>query len=240
MQVTTTVNTDAGVEGSLRQTLSVPLSMVPRGVPEDDTSSEGATASGLKEALSTPLVAFPESIIPKEEKQIVEVPSIGELEVGVVPSVQLPPEEIEKPIQKDTPSDSDRAQASGATTADAFDSKSTVTIDSGSGKVIDPIDPNETIVEVEMAEEETPPPPVTIFQLLCRKRYLFETITPLNQVPSEEDILDRFSIIDLWARRLFPSTFFILFIVYWVLFNYYITDEFPHVEKEPSDGLVVV
>ena len=100
-----------------------------------------------------------------------------------------------------------------------------------------------TIIKVEGEEPPPPPPPakkhiITIWQLLARKKYLMKHMTADFELPNEEDLLDRFSVIDLYARRIFPSFFFILFTIYWVLFNYYITDEFPHKPRIPSDGLV--
>lgn len=103
--------------------------------------------------------------------------------------------------------------------------------------------PEGVIVKVEGAGDQPPPPPaqkhtVTVWQLLIKKKYLMKHMTPTSELPGEEDLLDRFSIIDLYSRRIFPSFFFILFTIYWVLFNYYITDEFPHEPRIPSDGLV--
>ncbi|KAK3860186.1 hypothetical protein Pcinc_033749 [Petrolisthes cinctipes] len=89
-------------------------------------------------------------------------------------------------------------------------------------------------VDIQSEDEETPPmpPPFTVWQILTRKRKLMSEMTVSNTIPTEEDLLDRFSVIDLYARRLFPSSFFILFTIYWILFNYYITDEFPHEKKK--------
>lgn len=104
--------------------------------------------------------------------------------------------------------------------------------------------PEGTVVKMETGGDQPPPPPpaqkhtVTVWQLLIKKKYLMKHMTPTFELPGEEDLLDRFSVIDLYSRRIFPSFFFILFTIYWVLFNYYITDEFPHEPRIPSDGLV--
>ncbi|XP_067012120.2 gamma-aminobutyric acid receptor subunit alpha-6 [Anabrus simplex] len=54
--------------------------------------------------------------------------------------------------------------------------------------------------------------------------------------PSEQEVTEqilsdeapnKFSRIDIEARKYFPMTFFILFAMYWILYLYYITDEFP-------------
>lgn len=100
-----------------------------------------------------------------------------------------------------------------------------------------------TVIKVEDAEEPPPPPSpkteyITVWQLLVRKKYLMKHMRSDFELPIEEELIDRFAIIDFYARRIFPSLFFILFTIYWVLFNYYITDEFPSEGKEPSDGLV--
>uniref|UniRef100_A0A6A7G5N9 Gamma-aminobutyric acid receptor subunit alpha-6 n=1 Tax=Hirondellea gigas TaxID=1518452 RepID=A0A6A7G5N9_9CRUS len=102
--------------------------------------------------------------------------------------------------------------------------------------------PSGTLIKVE-GDEDPPPPPakrhtVTIWQLLIRKRYLMRKMTPDFELPNEEDLLDRFNIIDIYARRIFPTFFFAIFSIYWILFNYYISDEFPHEPRIPSDGLV--
>ncbi|XP_066952706.1 gamma-aminobutyric acid receptor subunit alpha-6-like isoform X3 [Macrobrachium rosenbergii] len=101
-----------------------------------------------------------------------------------------------------------------------------------------------TVIKVDIQPDDEqpppPPPPFTVWQMLTRKRKIMSEMTPSNTVLSEEDVLERFSIIDLYARRIFPTAFFILFTIYWVMFNYYITDEFPHESKVPSDGLIVV
>ena len=268
MQVTTTVQeAGQGVEHSLRQTLKLPLSVVHLDLPEADaTSTEEVNATtGLKEVLKLPLVVVPESVplsdtqegaqksdasvgagslASPEESYKLQVPCIGELEVGVVPSVQEQQDVLQVGVvpsvqgePDETKGDVRQRQGSLSSTAAPVNIQGQVPpgdADEDAGKT------NDTRVHVELPEDEPPPPPVTIFQLLCRKKYLIRTLTPFNPIPSEEDVLDRFSVIDLWARRLFPTTFFILFTIYWILFNYYITDEFPHEDKEPSDGLVVV
>ena len=104
--------------------------------------------------------------------------------------------------------------------------------------------PEGAVIKVDGDDEPPPPPPkkpedITIWQLLLRKEYLMKSMTADFELPNEEDLLDRFSIIDLYSRRVFPSFFFLLFTIYWVLFNYYIADEFEKEEtRVVSDGLV--
>ncbi|XP_047737312.1 uncharacterized protein LOC108673826 isoform X2 [Hyalella azteca] len=104
-----------------------------------------------------------------------------------------------------------------------------------------PSTPVGTVIKIE-SDPPPPPPPVkqtiTVWQLLVRKKMLMKNMTPACELPCEEDLLDRFSVIDLYSRRIFPTLFFILFSIYWILFNYYITDEFPGEKMEAPDGLV--
>ncbi|XP_076042746.1 uncharacterized protein LOC143026366 isoform X3 [Oratosquilla oratoria] len=93
-------------------------------------------------------------------------------------------------------------------------------------------------VDLDTDEESPPPPPYTVWQILTSKSRLMAEMSPRNTIPSEDDLLERFSIIDLYARRIFPATFFFLFTTYWILFNYYITDEFPTDHKENKHGFV--
>ena len=100
------------------------------------------------------------------------------------------------------------------------------------------------VVRVDSDDEPPPPPPpppkrdVTVWQLLIKKRYLMKHMTSNFELPSEEDLLDRFQLIDIYSRRIFPTLFFVLFTIYWVLFNYYIEDKFETPEKEIVDGLI--
>lgn len=115
---------------------------------------------------------------------------------------------------------------------------------SGAGALAAAGAPSGTVIRMEDAAAPPPPPPpikqtITVWQLLARKKYLMKRMTATSELPLEEDLLDRFSIIDLYSRRIFPTLFFILFSIYWILFNYYITDEFPSEKTEEiTDGLV--
>ncbi|XP_045584119.1 gamma-aminobutyric acid receptor subunit alpha-6 isoform X1 [Procambarus clarkii] len=254
MLVTTTVRDEGGVDigASLRDTLKVPLSVVPLSVqPIEEEVQVVDTQSPLKEALKLPLAVVPVSLqaIKKEEQEglrariITKSPELRESDVdsggngsGIDTSVVSG--EMDPILAKrDTHlsgSDSGSATSRGSIFKFKKESSEQKTQDSESDL---------TVIKVDIQSEDespSPPPPFTVWQILTKKRKLMSEMSPGNTVPSEEDLLDRFSIIDLYARRFFPSTFFILFTIYWVLFNYYITDEFPEEDRLPSDGLVVV
>ncbi|XP_050700490.1 gamma-aminobutyric acid receptor subunit alpha-6-like isoform X3 [Eriocheir sinensis] len=274
MMVTTTVREDGGVGigASLKETLRVPLSVVPLSVRpiEEGEASEAGTPdrqATLKEALRLPLALVPETLgamkkmemegaAKKEEKEEVvrlrsaavspvrqegeEDSGSGGVDTSVV-SGEIDPmlgsgrvsREGVLPLSR---SDSGSITSKGSLFKFKKDSKLKKDKSQDSESDLTVIK-----VEIQSEDEDTtalqpPPPPYTIWQMLMRKKKLISEMSLANNIPSEEDVLDRFSIIDLYARRLFPSSFFILFTIYWVLFNYYITDEFPH-EDGPVESL---
>jgi len=108
-----------------------------------------------------------------------------------------------------------------------------------------PEPPPEKVIATSGGDGEDPDKPkvkkqiITIWQLLVRKKYLMRNIHPDMELPLEEDLLDRFSIIDYYSRRIFPTFFTIIFTIYWILFNYYISDRFPsEVYTSPPNGLI--
>ena len=90
-------------------------------------------------------------------------------------------------------------------------------------------------------DEDKGPPKleITPWRLIAMKKFLKANLKEDTELPSEEDLLDKFNMIDIYSRIIFPSFFWVLFTIYWVLFNYYIEDEFPGTKKPPSDGLVI-
>lgn len=280
MLVTTTVKEDGvGIGSSLRETLKVPLTVVPLGVSAIDEEQEGEgkqadsptsskageaspldTKSPLKEALKLPLSVVPGSL--EVVRQSAEGDGDGLRARGVSKREADDPDSGAEGDRSVVSAEADTAAvaaAAGGRLAEGWvsasdsgsvSSKSSLfrlrkdapaaakkeRLDSESDLTVIKVD-----IQADEEEEEPPPPrPYTVWQILTWKRKLMAEMSPANVIPSEEDVLDRFSVIDLYARRIFPSAFFILFTVYWVMFNYYITDEFPHESKEPSDGLVVV
>ncbi|XP_037805179.1 gamma-aminobutyric acid receptor subunit alpha-1-like isoform X2 [Penaeus monodon] len=279
MMVTTTVKEDGvDIGSSLRETLKVPLTVVPLGVsaideeqedeggakqagsPTSSRAGDGSpldTKSPLKEALKLPLSVVPGSLEAVREggegdsdglrarnvsaaKREGEDPDSGaegdrsvvSAEADAAPAVRPGEGWVSASDSCSVSSKSSlfrlRKDASAAAKKERLDSESDLTV-------------IKVDIQADEEEEEPPPPrPYTVWQILTWKRKLMAEMSPANVIPSEEDVLDRFSVIDLYARRIFPTAFFILFTVYWVMFNYYITDEFPHETKEPSDGLVVV
>lgn len=269
MKVTTTVREDGGVDigASLKETLRVPLSVVPlsvRPIEEGEASEAGTpdTQATLKEALKLPLTLAPETMGAMKK---VESPTRSEevvrLRSGAASPVRQEGEEDSGSGGVDTSVVSGeidpmlggvRAAREGAVPLSGSDSGSITSKGSlfkykkDSKLKRDKSQESEsdlTVIKVEIQSEDEdttglqpPPPPYTIWQMLMRKKKLISEMSLANNIPTEEDVLDRFSIIDLYARRLFPSSFFILFTIYWVLFNYYITDEFPH-EDGPKESL---
>lgn len=274
MLVTTTVKEDGvDIGSSLRETLKVPLTVVPLGVsaideeqedeggarqagsPTSSRAGDGSpldTKSPLKEALKLPLSVVPGSL------EAVKEGGEGEGDGLRARNVAAAKREGEDP---DSGAEGDRSVVSAeagrpgegwvsASDSGSVSSKSSLfrlRKDASAAAKKERLDSESdlTVIKVDIQadeEEEAPPPPrpYTVWQILTWKRKLMAEMSPANVIPSEEDVLDRFSVIDLYARRIFPTAFFILFTVYWVMFNYYITDEFPHETKEPSDGLVVV
>ena len=53
----------------------------------------------------------------------------------------------------------------------------------------------------------------------------FEYVMTKLERLTEKDLQDRFSVVDIYARMVFPVMFGALNAVYWVLYLYYITDE---------------
>ena len=53
----------------------------------------------------------------------------------------------------------------------------------------------------------------------------FEYVMTKLERLTEKDLQDRFSVVDIYARMVFPVLFGALNAVYWVLYLYYITDE---------------
>lgn len=277
MMVTTTVREDGGVGigASLKETLRVPLSVVPLSVRpiEEGEGSEAGTPdrqATLKEALRLPLALVPETIdamkkleeegaAKKEEKEVKEevvrlrsaaaspVRQEGEEDSGSggvdtsVVSGEVDPMLGSGRLSRESVLPLSRSDSGSITSKGSFfkfkkDSKLKKDKSQESESDLTVIK-----VEIQSEDEDTtalppPPPPYTIWQMLMRKKKLISEMSLANNIPSEEDVLDRFSIIDLYARRLFPTSFFILFTIYWVLFNYYITDEFPH-EDGPVPSL---
>ncbi|KAK8733521.1 hypothetical protein OTU49_006340 [Cherax quadricarinatus] len=254
MLVTTMVREDGGVDigTSLRDTLKVPLSVVPLSVqPIDSETLVVDTQSPLKEALKLPLAVVPGSLEALQKREVQEglrsrlATSSPEKEEesggdgsGIDTSV-VSGETDPAVVRRETRlsgSDSGSATSRGSIFKFAKDSKEKREKSQDSESDL-------TVIKVDIQSEDeppTPPPPFTVWQILTQKRKLMTEMSPSNIVPTEEDLLDRFSIIDLYARRFFPTTFFILFTIYWILFNYYITDEFPEETRVPTDGLVVV
>lgn len=273
MMVTTTVKEDGGIDigSSLRDTMKVPLSVVPLSVkPIEEEEEEIDTQATLREALKIPLAAVvPESVYaahegeitrrsrplderhyeadedgarlrsattsPLKESAVDDEEDSGGDGSGIDTSVVSG--EIDPMLSRRggeahlSGSDSGSVTSKGSLFKFKKDSKTKKesTKDSESDLTVIKVD-------IQSEDEETPPlpPPFTVWQILTRKRKLMSEMTVSNTIPTEEDLLDRFSVIDIYARRLFPSSFFILFTIYWILFNYYITDEFPH-EKSHRD-----
>ncbi|CAL4124288.1 unnamed protein product, partial [Meganyctiphanes norvegica] len=234
MLVTTTITEeDINVHGSLKDALKIPLTVVPLSIPtidegEDETvvSAQAEVDAGLREALRLQLSVVPESVDAVQEED------------------KSPSSEEDK--QKDGDEGAKDKDGTGGSAI------TEVGTDPAAGSEDGALDQTGgtsdlTVISVDLEEEEDeesepppPPPPFTVWQILTRKRHIMKHMTLANSVPTEDELLDSFSIIDVWARRLFPSSFFILFTTYWIMFNYYITDEFPNEGKQPADGLIVV
>lgn len=283
MMVTTTVTEDGAVDigASLRDTLRVPLSVVPLSVrpiaeSEQAEAETPDTQTSLKEALKLPLALVPETLTAMKEKEEEEEASKEEEGASKREEEKANKQEevvrlrsaAASPVRQEGEEDSGsggmdasvvsgeidpmlgggRAGREGAVPLSGSDSASVTSKGSlfkfkkDSKLKKDKSQDSEsdlTVIKVEIQSEDEdttalqpPKPPYTIWQMLMRRKKLISEMSLANNVPSEEDVLERFSIIDLYARRLFPSSFFILFTIYWVLFNYYITDEFPHEEVE--------
>ncbi|XP_042217620.1 gamma-aminobutyric acid receptor subunit alpha-6-like isoform X2 [Homarus americanus] len=258
MLVTTTVREDGGVDigASLRDAMKVPLSVVPLSV--QPIEEEVDTQSPLREALKLPLAIVPQSIHAvtpeREEREGLKARRVatppekreGEEDSGGDGSgidTSVVSGEIDPMLMKREGhlSGSDSGSLTSRGSIFKFKKDSKIKRDRSQDSESDL-----TVIKVDIQSEDEqlspPPPPFTVWQILTKKKKLMSEMTIRNTVPTEEDLLDRFSIIDLYARRFFPTTFFILFITYWVLFNYYITDEFPEEAdaRVPSDGLVLV
>ncbi|XP_045104816.1 gamma-aminobutyric acid receptor subunit alpha-6-like isoform X2 [Portunus trituberculatus] len=281
MMVTTTVREDGAVDigASLRDTLRVPLSVVPlsvRPIEEDEVAEAGTpdTETTLKEALKLPLALVPETLTAMKEREEElaakkeELSAKKEQEASKKEEVVRLRSAAASPVRQEGEEDSgsggmDASVVSGEIDPMLGSVRAGLPLsgsDSGSvtskGSLFkfkkdsklkkDKSQDSEsdlTVIKVEIQSEDEdttalppPPPPYTIWQILMRKKKLISEMSLTNNIPTEEDILERFSIIDLYARRLFPTSFFILFTIYWVLFNYYITDEFPH-EDVPTESL---
>ncbi|XP_063865425.1 gamma-aminobutyric acid receptor subunit alpha-4-like isoform X2 [Scylla paramamosain] len=280
MMVTTTVREDGAMDigASLRDTLRVPLSVVPlsvRPIEEDEAAEAGTpdTETTLKEALKLPLALVPETLTAMRERE--EELAAKKEEQATRKEEASKKEEVVRlrsaaasPVRQEGEEDSgsggmDASVVSGEIDPMLGSVRAGLPLsgsDSGSvtskGSLFkfkkdsklrkDKSQDSEsdlTVIKVEIQSEDEdtaalppPPPPYTIWQILMRKKKLISEMSLTNNIPTEEDILERFSIIDLYARRLFPTSFFILFTIYWVLFNYYITDEFPH-EDVPTESL---
>lgn len=264
MVVTTTVREDGGVDigTSLRDTLKVPLSVVPLSVPPiDEEEPEVDTRASLREALKLPLAVVPESLVAVEKARereglrsrgVITPPGLGREARGVTTPPGLRREAEEDSGGEVSGIDTsvvsgevDPVLACGSDTGSITSKASILKKDSKLKRDRSQDSESDlTVIKVDIQSEDEqpppPPPPFTVWQILTRKRRIMSEMSPANTVPTEEDLLDRFSIIDIYARRIFPTTFFILFTVYWILFNYYITDEFPDEDRVPTDGLVVV
>ena len=286
--VTTTVREDGALDigASLRDTLRVPLSVVPLSVhPVDEGEMADAgtpdTQTTLKETLKLPLALVPETLAAMKEKEEEmalkreeEATNKKEETVSMKEEVVRLRSVAVSPVRQEGEEDS----GSGGMDASVVSGEIDPMLGSGrfgregampfsgsdSGSVTskgslfkfkkdsklkkDKSQDSEsdlTVIKVEIQSEDEdttalqpPVPPYSIWQILLRRKKLVSEMSLNNNIPTEEDILERFSIIDLYARRLFPSSFFILFTIYWVLFNYYITDEFPH-EEAPTESLAL-
>lgn len=247
------------VKETLRQMLKMPLSAVPLAdeeaiidVPEEPPL--GDTKEGYKSLMKVPLTVLPHSSdvleeLEFKEEEEEEPPTFGDsrrkvtltrvtssiidiMKAGITRQHHHPPE---------SGTTEDRYGASSSFRSKEFSDKGETKHRSGSKVEKEKVPSIIVNVSEEEEEPEPPPPPkhVTIWQLLMQKQKLMVNMTPAFIIPAEEEILDKFSIVDLYSRRIFPSLFFFFTSLYWILFNYYITDEFPNEKKAPTDGLIV-
>lgn len=218
MVVTTTVEERTPpMRDSYRQLLKVPLSVVPQAEEEaiievPEAPSPGETAKGLKNLLQVPLTVLPEGPDAMKSSETIRQESASAL------NEKLPDEttrirQIAGNIRKWFKHSVDQEESVDSVVVDVSDD--------------------------EAASASAPSRPVTIWQLLMQKQKLMLNMAPSFAIPTEEDILERFFVVDLYSRRIFPSLFFIFMSIYWILFNYYIGDEFPEEKQSPSDGLIV-
>lgn len=230
---------------NLLQFMKIPLTVLPLAEKAASTPEEprpGDTKEGLKNLMTMSLTAVPDSskVLKKEKEEEVFLPRISSDTKKEYPILTTLPLDSTKRDDQ-TPQKENKPPLSPLLKSKVKRKKATKNNEKDKAEIFPPPPPPSIVVDVSEDNESPQPPPkkVTIFELLLQKKKLIKNMAPSFVFPSEEDISDQFSIIDLYSRRIFPSLFFFSTSIYWILFNYYITDDFPDDGIRPSDGLIV-